>query len=76
MSKRKKRRKRKKPLESSFEPKVNWKDVRTYQIVDIIQVVLETEYELINAESLDKFCLDKFTVSMINSTTIQKSCTN
>jgi hypothetical protein len=46
-NKRKRKRKKEKPIESLFEPNANWKDVKRYFIIDVFQIVLETEYEIV-----------------------------
>jgi hypothetical protein len=62
--------KSKKPIESLFEPNVNWRDVKKYHVIDIIEIVIETEYEVID---------EKFTDTLTNprkSQEIFTPCTN
>ena len=42
-----------KPHEILFEPNVTWKDAKKYCLIDLIEVILETEYEIINENCTD-----------------------
>lgn len=48
--KRKSQYKKRKPHESLFEPKANWNDVRKFCIVDIIEIVIDQEYFIIDQD--------------------------
>lgn len=51
-NKRKLQYKKRRPHESSFEPNVNWTDVRKFYIIDIIEVIVDQEYEIVDPVNL------------------------